>query len=264
LPAGNLHCSFSFELLRFHFLLRCANVLDQAETIGPIRALVFDDIHALLNKMQTESAGPDFLEFAHAQLRALDGRATIAQKNLETLGGFVIRMTVNGAEGHFNGAVGPAFVRMANDIGERLVNGASDGAAFRLGESERFGKTFHGSAHRAEQAGIAGQFEPQQQATAGVSVALFGFVSPNWMQNFHVNLSFAMGSASPAKRSHRTVPSTSKSLVNARTAAPSSHGEQRRNRDPQAWAEFCLAYCKRLGPLLAIPAIKIWMLWTGG
>jgi hypothetical protein len=26
---------------------------------------------------------------------------------------------------------------------------------------------------------------------------------------------------------------------------------------PQAWAEFCLAYCKRLGPLLAIPAMKV-------
>jgi hypothetical protein len=212
LPAGNLHSSFSFELLRFRFLLRRADVLDQAETIGSIRALEFDDVHALLNKMQTESAGPDFREFAHTQLRALDRRPTIAQKNLETFGGFVIRMAVNGAEGHLNGAVGPALIRMTNDVGERFVNGASDGTAFRLGEPERFGKTFHGSAHGAEQAGIAGQFEPQQQAAARVSVALFSFVTPNWMQNFHVNLSFAMGSVSPAKRSHRTVPINLKEL----------------------------------------------------
>ncbi len=30
-----------------------------------------------------------------------------------------------------------------------------------------------------------------------------------------------------------------------------------RNGGPQAWAEFCIAYCKRLSLLLAIPAIKI-------
>jgi hypothetical protein len=41
-------------------------------------------------------------------------------------------------------------------------------------------------------------------------------------------------------------------------AASSSHGEQMRNGGcSQAWAEFCIAYCKRLSLLLAIPAIKI-------
>src|SRR5580693_4914262 len=62
---------FSFEPLRVHFSLRRADVLDQAETIGPIRALVFDDIHALLNKMQTESAGLYFFESSHAKLGPL-------------------------------------------------------------------------------------------------------------------------------------------------------------------------------------------------
>lgn len=30
---------------------------------------------------------------------------------------------------------------------------------------------------------------------------------------------------------------------------------------PQAWAEFCLAYCKRLGPLLAMPVTKFGCSW---
>jgi len=42
-----------------------------------------------------------------------------------------------------------------------------------------------------------------------------------------------------------------------RKATPSSHGEQIRTAGPQAWAEFCLAYCKRLGLLLAMPAMKV-------
>jgi len=41
-------------------------------------------------------------------------------------------------------------------------------------------------------------------------------------------------------------------------AASSSHREQMRDGGcSQAWAEFCIAYCKRLSLLLAIPAIKI-------
>jgi hypothetical protein len=45
---------------------------------------------------------------------------------------------------------------------------------------------------------------------------------------------------------------------NSWNAAFSSHGERMRNRGcSQAWAEFCIAYCKRLSLLLAIPAIKI-------
>jgi hypothetical protein len=58
------------------------------------------------------------------------------------------------------------------------------------------------------------------------------------MQNFHVNLSLA--TALLRVRSDVTAPSINLiSVAKACTAAPSNHGEQRRNRDPQAWAEFC-------------------------
>lgn len=40
---------------------------------------------------------------------------------------------------------------------------------------------------------------------------------------------------------------------NPRKAALSSHGERRDSGGPQAWAEFCLRYCKRFYLPLAMP-----------
>jgi hypothetical protein len=110
------------------------------------------------------------------------------------------------------------------------------------------------------------------------------------MEDFHMNLNFAAGFALPTERTHRTpwsfptlqilqnphprlaeredqLPSRdalrksqqgASRVKNSWNAASSSHGEQMRNGEcSQAWAEFCITYCKRLSLLLAIPAIKI-------
>ena len=106
------------------------------------------------------------------------------------------------------------------------------------------------------------------------------------MENFHVSFSFVTGFASFPKRTsftHRSFcASTAKiSAVTrlARKAAASCNASQKGpNRDgnseywrkaalsdtenscgtagPQAWAESCSAYCKRMGLLLAMPIAK--------
>jgi hypothetical protein len=105
------------------------------------------------------------------------------------------------------------------------------------------------------------------------------------MKDFHIRLNFAAGFCLPTERSHRTLwpfpslqilqnpqPRLPSAKINRALetlcektskarggeAASGSHGEQMRNLGrSQAWAEFCIAYCKRLSLPLAIPAIKI-------
>jgi hypothetical protein len=80
---------------------------------------------------------------------------------------------------------------MPDNIRQRFVNSASDRAAIWRGKSERFRQSFHRSAYRTKQTGIARQLQPQQQAAAQVPVALSGFASPRWMEDFHVKLNFS-------------------------------------------------------------------------
>jgi hypothetical protein len=235
--------------------------------------------------MQPKPARSYLLQFTHAQLRPLDGGATITQKDLETFGSLRSGRPGDGAKEHLNRAIGPTVVGMPDDIRQRFVDSACDRAAIRRRKSKRFRQSFHGPAHRAEQTGIARQLQPQQQAAAQVPVAPLRFASPCSMKDFHMNLNFAAGFCSPTERSHRTPwsfpslqilqnpqrrPPSAKincaletlcekaSKARCGEAASGSHGEQMRNVGrSQAWAEFCIAYCKRLGLPLAIPAIKI-------
>ena len=221
-------------------------------------------------------------------LRPLDGRPSIAHLDLEPFGRFAVGLPVDRAEEHFNWLVGPALVRMPDNICQRFIDCASDRAAIWRGKSERFRQSFHGTAHRTQQTGVAGQLQLQQQAAARVPVALPGFASPHWMKEFHVKLNFVLGFGSSAKRTsarldhlsaklqklHRDILPRPKSCSLLATlfergriahAIPKTRGgplpAATENRcgtaGPQAWAEFCLAYCKRLGLLLAMPVIKI-------
>jgi hypothetical protein len=185
-------------------LLRGAHVLDQAETVGPLRALVFDNIHALFNKMQPKSAWLYFFKFPHAQLRALDGRSSIAEFDLKPFGRFIIGLPVDRAEEHFNRPVGAAIVGMPDNIRQRFVDSTRDRAAIRRGESEGFRQTLHGAAYRTQQTGIAIHLQPKQQAAARVAVALPAFASPHWMEYFHPKLNLANGFALSPERTSFT------------------------------------------------------------
>jgi hypothetical protein len=199
LPARNLHSIFSFEFSRVHILLRRANEFDQAETVGPVRAFVFDDVHALLNKMETKPARLYFFERSHAEIRLLDRRPMIAQQYLDPVGSLGVGLFVDGTEEHFNRLVLPAFVRVPDDIGQRFVDSASDGPTLWLGKSERFRQAFHCPAHRAEQTGIALKLQLQEQTAAPIHIWLLSFVSPLWMIGAHLNLNLATGFDSPAE-----------------------------------------------------------------
>src|SRR5271168_2969683 len=104
------------RLLLVSILLSGAHVLDQSETVGPFRALEFDDIHTLLNKMQPKSTRLYFFELSYAKLRALNGRPSIAELDLEPIRRLSIGVPMDRAEEHFNRLVGAATVGMPDNV----------------------------------------------------------------------------------------------------------------------------------------------------
>jgi hypothetical protein len=178
------------------------NKLDQAETIGPIRAFVFDDIHALLNEMQTESARLYFFKSAHTKMCFFNGGSAIAEQEFEAFGKLRAVLAVDRPDEYFYRLIRPTFVRVANDIGQRFVDSAGDRPAVFRGESEGLRQALHGAAHGTEEAGIAGQLHPQERGATQVAIALLRFRSPRWMKRFHLKLSYAAGTASCLERTH--------------------------------------------------------------
>jgi hypothetical protein len=149
--------------------------------------------------MQSQSAWLYFFKFSHAELRPLDGRSSITHQDLETFGRFAVGLLVDRAEEHFNWLVGPALVRMPDNVCQRFIDCASYRAAIWRSKSEVFRQSFHGAAHRTQQTGVTGQLQLQQQAAVRVPVPLPPFASPHWMKEFHVKLNFALGFGSPAE-----------------------------------------------------------------
>src|SRR6267378_5650202 len=64
---------------------------------------------------------------------------------------------------YFDGPIGVAFVRVTNDICQRLVDPEHHGTAFGLGESQPLRELRHRAAHRAKRLRITAQFHFQQQ-----------------------------------------------------------------------------------------------------
>jgi hypothetical protein len=190
---------FSLKFLLVPILLRGVHVLDQAESVGPLRTPKFNNVHALFNKMESQSAWLYFFKFSHAELRPLDGRSSITHQDLETFGRFAVGLSLDRAEEHFNWLVGPALVRMPDNICQRFIDCASYRAAIWRSKSEVFRQSFHGAAHRTQQTGVTGQLQLQQQAAVRVPVPLPPFASPHWMKEFHVKLNFALGFGSPVE-----------------------------------------------------------------
>jgi len=193
----------------------------------------------------------------HSCARFMEGPRS--QQDFESLGRRS-GLPVDRAEEHLNRTVGPAVVGMPDNIRQRFVNSASDRAAIWRGKSERFRQSFHRSAYRTKQTGIARQLQPQQQAAAQVPVALSGFAAPRWMEDFHVKLNFSPAlirlqskhlscsdlrsantsqktsaalnvprKAMPACNALRRGPKSAADSKCSRKATPSSHGEQMRN-----------------------------------
>src|SRR5579859_4236348 len=154
---------FSFALLRIHALLWRVNILDQAETIGPVRTLVLHDVHALLNEMQPKPARLYLFQGAHAHLVRLYGWSAIAQQDLQTSGSILIGLSLNSAEEQFDRPVWPSGIGVPDDICKSFVDGPRYRPALLGGEPEGFRQALHGAAHRTEQARIARQLQPQQQ-----------------------------------------------------------------------------------------------------
>jgi len=138
-----------------------AQILDEPQPIRGTLARELDRVHRLVNEVQSEAAGPQFLERPAAQFVGIDCGATVAEKNLEPLFDRLAAPSRSPPKVEGDGPVWPVAVGMAQDVGERFIDGARDGPALRGGESERFGQRFHCSAHGRKQSGIAAQRDHQ-------------------------------------------------------------------------------------------------------
>jgi hypothetical protein len=161
------------------------NILDQAETVGPVRTLILDNVHALLNEMQPEPAGLYFFQSAHAHLVRFYSWTAIAEQDFQTTCCILISSSLNSPEEQFNGPVWPSGIGMPNDICKRFVDGSRHRPAFLGGKPEGFRQALHSPAHGAEQAGIARQLDPQEYTFVEFAVAFLHMPSPRWMKGFH-------------------------------------------------------------------------------
>ena len=72
------------------------------------------------------------------KLGGIDGRAVIAEDDFECALGANGRVGFEVVEIDFKGLINATAITMTNDIGERFINGASDGAAIGGGETQSF------------------------------------------------------------------------------------------------------------------------------
>lgn len=149
---------------RVRALLRRAEILHQSETVGPIRVLKLDNVHAFLNEMQPQTSRLDVIQLAPAEFALVYSRAAIAEQDFQSSGNLVTGLPLNRVEEYLDGLVQPAAVCVADNIRQSLVDGASDRPAFLAGKAERFRQSFHGAAHGTEQFGVALHLQPEQQA----------------------------------------------------------------------------------------------------
>src|SRR6266481_1228310 len=102
--------------------MRCwLEILNQPKLIDSAHTLILNRVHALPNKVETETTGLDFIEAAAAQLRGIDSGTLITKQNLKTVGelGSARRyaLTIQ-----LDGLVGASVITMPHDIGESFVD----------------------------------------------------------------------------------------------------------------------------------------------
>jgi hypothetical protein len=123
--------------------------LYQAQLIPAPPAAEFYRIHALTYKVQAQAPRPDIFESAPAHLFRIRRHTAIFQQDLKSIFGLVIPQHANPAERGLDGPLYVSEIGMANDIGQRFVDGENHGVAFRLGESQCGSELSQGVSHHA-------------------------------------------------------------------------------------------------------------------
>jgi hypothetical protein len=141
-------------------LRRWLEVLDQPKLVDGADTPILDGVHALPNKMQTETARLNFVEATAAQLCGIDGGTVVAEQNFEAVG-LLGRPRGHTATTEFDGLICPSVIAMAHDIGQSFVDRARDGAPVGRRKPEDLGEAFKRATHDKQQFRIAKQFEFQ-------------------------------------------------------------------------------------------------------
>jgi hypothetical protein len=155
MTGGNLQVRFSS---RAFLGFVNAQKLPQRKLIPAVAAGEFYRIHAMMDKMKTQASGLYVLEGTAAHLLRIHGYTMIFQYDFKSITGLAVRRRMNPAEGCLDGLVRVAKVGMANNVGQRLINGKNHFTAFCLGESLHCRKLAQCVSHNAEHLRIAAQF----------------------------------------------------------------------------------------------------------
>jgi len=132
-----------------------------SQLIPAVIAGEFYRIHALADKVQAQASRPNIFERSPAHLFRIRRYSVVFQHDFKSISRLAIFRRINPVEGRIDGPIWVSKVSVANDIGQRFVNGAHDGAAIRLGESQFGGELSHCVSHHAEHLRIAPQFHSE-------------------------------------------------------------------------------------------------------
>jgi len=131
--------------------------LPQRKLIPAVAAAEFYRIHALTDEMQAQASGLYVFKSSAAHLIGIRRYTTIFQDDFKGIPGFTVRRRMNPAERCLDGPFRVSKVGMANNVGERFVDGKNHRIAIRLGETQHRRELAQCVSHNAEHLWIAAQ-----------------------------------------------------------------------------------------------------------
>jgi len=127
---------------------------------------VLHDVHGVFNEMYSQPPGPNIIQRTSAQFFAIRSGAMIYKHDLEPRSLLTARSILQAAAEHFDRLVWPAIISVANNIGQRFIDGPGQPPAL-LGRKAHFlCQSHHRAAHDAQDFRITGQFKSKEQACA--------------------------------------------------------------------------------------------------
>src|SRR5258708_20380951 len=149
----------------YWWLRRALKTRDPAKAVDATGGVVLAATHALADEVQPQAAGLDFVQAAPAELRGVDSGAAIREQDFQAL---ARRSSPREAlAGNLDGLVEATVVAVTDDVGQRLIDGAGDGAAIGSRKAQHFGQALERAAHHTEHLGIAVQVQLQQNSVVG-------------------------------------------------------------------------------------------------
>jgi len=109
--------------------------LYEPELVPAVAAAEFYLIHALAYEVQAQAARPDIFERAPAHLLRIRCHSVIFQHDFKRVTRLATFRRINPVEGRIDGLLGVSKVGVANDVGQRFVDGTNHGAAILLRKS---------------------------------------------------------------------------------------------------------------------------------